>query len=170
VPCASGHLQGSAVQLRSTSRAEPAGGRGAGVEDLRLETGSQRCAAVIFGIGIDLVEIARIRASFDRFGTRFTRRIYTERETSFCESLADKLPSYAARFAAKEAFSKALGTGLRGVVAWREIEINDNERTRPTIAVQGRAKLLLGDRSVYLSLSHTRDYATAIVVIEESPR
>jgi len=121
---------------------------------------------VITGIGIDIIEVARIRDSFVRFGARFRRRIFTAGEVAFCETLSDKFPSYAARFAAKEAFSKALGTGLRGVVAWHEIQVNDNERSRPTITVSGRAASFLGERRVHLSLSHTQGYAAAVAVIE----
>jgi holo-[acyl-carrier protein] synthase len=131
--------------------------------------------SMIFGIGVDLVEVARIRAAFSRFGDRFRRRIFTEREAAFCESLGDppdgragKYLSYAARFAAKEAFSKALGTGLRGAIGWSEIQINDNERTRPSITVTGGARRFLGNRRVHVSLSHTDSYATAVVVIEEA--
>jgi holo-[acyl-carrier protein] synthase len=121
----------------------------------------------VFGIGIDLVKVSRIQAAFERHPTRFRDRIFTPAEWRFCETLADKYPSYAGRFAAKEAFSKALGTGLRGAISWREIEVRDNERSRPTIAVTGRAATILGDRHVHLSISHLDDYATAIVVIDE---
>jgi len=88
-------------------------------------------------------------------------------EVEFCERLSDKYPSYAGRFAAKEAFSKALGTGLRGAIGWREIEVRDDERSRPTIAVNGRAGELLGSRRVHLSITHLPDYASAVVVIED---
>jgi holo-[acyl-carrier protein] synthase len=123
---------------------------------------------MIFGVGIDLAEQKRIRTAFERFGPRFRDRIFTESEIAFCESVADKYSSYAARFAAKEAFAKALGTGLRGIINWRDIQVNDNERSRPTITAFGRARLLLGSRRVHVSLSHATDYATAIVVIEEA--
>jgi holo-[acyl-carrier protein] synthase len=125
---------------------------------------------LIFGIGIDLVDVSRIRDSFARFGARFQKRIFTESEIAFCEPLPDKYLSYAARFAAKEAFSKALGTGLRGRIAWREIQVNDNERSRPTLTVSGRAKGLLENRPVLVSLSHTRGQATAIVIIEDEKK
>jgi holo-[acyl-carrier protein] synthase len=121
----------------------------------------------IFGIGIDLVRVARIRAAFERHPARFRDRIFTRDESAFCETLADKYPSYAGRFAAKEAFSKALGTGLRGAIGWREIDVRDNERSRPTIAVTGRAAEILGPRRVHVSISHLDDYATAIVMIED---
>ncbi len=122
----------------------------------------------IFGIGIDLIAVARIKKATERFGERFQRRIFTENEIRFCETKKEgKFESYAARFAAKEAFAKALGTGLRGKISWPEIEIVDDERSRPSITVQGKAKEYLGQRKVHLSLSHTADYACAICLIEE---
>jgi holo-[acyl-carrier protein] synthase len=121
----------------------------------------------VFGIGIDLIEVGRIRQAIEKYGARFTTRIFTPAEIAFCEKLQDKYPSYAGRFAAKEAFSKALGTGLRGTISWLEIEICDNERTRPTMRLSGRAQALLGNRTVHLSLTHLKDYAAAVVVITE---
>ena len=121
----------------------------------------------IFGIGIDLVKVARVKDALERFPDRFRSRVFTSSEVAFCESLADKYPSYAGRFAAKEAFSKALGTGLRGAVGWNEIDVLDNEKTRPTIKVSGRAEKILAGRCVHLSISHLPDYATAVVVIED---
>jgi holo-[acyl-carrier protein] synthase len=121
----------------------------------------------VFGVGIDLVRVERIRAALERHPERFRARVFTKAEVALCETLGDKYLSYAGRFAAKEAFSKALGTGLRGAIGWTEIEVNDNERTRPTISVRGRAAAILGARRVHLSISHLPDYATAVVVIEE---
>ncbi len=121
----------------------------------------------IFGVGIDLVRVERIRSAMERFPSRFRSRIFADSEVRFCEELADKYPSYAGRFAAKEAFSKALGTGLRGAIGWQEIEICDTERSRPSISVSGRARQLLGGRSVHLSITHLPDYAAAVVVIED---
>jgi holo-[acyl-carrier protein] synthase len=121
----------------------------------------------IFGIGIDLVKVARVKDALERFPKRFRARVFTPSEVAFCEALADKYPSYAGRFAAKEAFSKALGTGLRGAIGWNEIDVLDNEKTRPTIKVSGRAEKILTGRRVHISISHLPDYATAIVVIED---
>jgi holo-[acyl-carrier protein] synthase len=121
----------------------------------------------VFGIGIDLVSVARVRAALERYPQRFRNRVFTPAEVTFCETLGDKYPSYAGRFAAKEAFSKALGTGLRGAIGWTEIDVIDNERMRPTIRVTGRAERILAGRKVHLSISHLPDYATAIVVIED---
>jgi len=121
----------------------------------------------VFGIGIDLVSVARVRAALERYPKRFRNRVFTPDEVRFCETLGDKYPSYAGRFAAKEAFSKALGTGLRGAIGWTEIDVCDNERSRPTIRVSGRAEQILAGRKTHLSISHLSDYATAIVVIED---
>ena len=121
----------------------------------------------IFGIGIDLVEVQRIKAGIEKFPARFRSRIFTKNEIAFCETRQHKYLSYAARFAAKEAFSKALGTGLRGKISWQDIEVIDDERSKPNLFITGKAKKYLGDRKFHVSLSHTEDYATAIVVIED---
>ncbi|MEO0071995.1 MAG: holo-ACP synthase [candidate division WOR-3 bacterium] len=121
----------------------------------------------ILGIGIDLVEVARIKEAFLRFADRFRNRIFTPEEQEFCERRANKYLAYAARFAAKEAFSKALGTGLRGKIFWREINVIDNEKTPPYLEITGNAKEILKNRRTFLSLTHTREYAVAVVIIEE---
>ena len=118
---------------------------------------------MILRTGIDLIEIERIRAAIERHGERFMRHIYTPAEVEYC---AGKAESLAARFAAKEAASKALGTGI-GPVSWLEIEIHGGELEAPSILLHGRAediakKLRLTIWSV--SLSHSREMATAVVV------
>src|SRR5512139_853479 len=104
----------------------------------------------IFGIGIDLVNVGRVRTALERYPEKFRNRVFTPAEVGFCETLGDKYPSYAGRFAAKEAFSKALGTGLRGAIGWTEIDVCDNERQRPTIKVTGRAEKILAGRKVHV--------------------
>lgn len=121
----------------------------------------------IFGIGIDLIEVARIEQAIERFSNRFKTRIFSPVEQNFCEGQQKKYLSYAARFAAKEAFSKALGTGLRGKISWQDIVVIDNEKSRPTLEIKGRAKELLNNRKTFLSISHTENYASAVVIIEE---
>lgn len=121
----------------------------------------------IFGIGIDLVEVYRIKSAIEKYGERFKQRIFSQSEQNFCESHNGKFLSYAARFAAKEAFSKALGTGLRGRISWLDINVIDNEHNPPKLDISGRAQSLLGNRKVLLSITHTVNYASAIVVIEE---
>lgn len=118
-------------------------------------------------IGVDLVEVSRIRAAIERYGDRFLKRIYTEPEQQFCNPRANRDLAYAVRFAAKEAFFKALGTGLSRGISWRDVAVCDDEHSRPKIEVRGKAKEFLGSSRVELSLSHTREYAVAVVVIED---
>lgn len=113
--------------------------------------------------GVDAVEIARISAVLDRYGERFLRRIYTDAERLYSRGRAEEL---AARFAAKEAVSKALGTGMRGVL-WREIEVLNNPRGKPFVRLHGAAGARaaeLGLHDFAISLTHTRDLAIAFVV------
>jgi holo-[acyl-carrier protein] synthase len=120
-----------------------------------------RCGAV--AVGIDAIEIERIQRALDRFGERFLRRVYTERER---ERYRDRVSELAARFAAKEATSKALGTGIRGI-RWREMEVMPNPRGKPVLILHGRAAeraKLLGLDSFDVSLTHTRSDALAFVV------
>jgi holo-[acyl-carrier protein] synthase len=121
----------------------------------------------IFGIGIDLVEVGRIKQSMMKFDERFKNRIFSKEEQSFCELQKEKFLSYAAHFASKEAFSKALGTGLRGKISWQEIVVVDNGKSRPELKIYGRAKELLDNRKTFLSITHTDNYASAIVIVEE---
>jgi holo-[acyl-carrier protein] synthase len=114
-----------------------------------------------------LVEVTRIKQSFARFGERFRDRIFSIEEQDFCELQKEKFLSYAARFASKEAFSKALGTGLRGKITWKEIVVNDNEYSRPTLIIYGKAQQFLQNRKTHLSITHTDSYASAIVIIED---
>jgi len=114
-------------------------------------------------VGVDIIEIERIEGVLRRHGQRFLQRVYTPAEQAYCRG---RVPELAARFAAKEAVSKALGTGLRGI-AWREMEILGDERGKPLVRLHGRAKARaeeLGLSAFALSLSHSRDYAVALVV------
>jgi len=124
---------------------------------------------VIVAIGIDIIEIARIEEAFSTRGLRFRDRIFTAAEIDYCESRGAKFASYAARFAAKEAVMKALGTGWGDGVRWRDIEVVRGSGA-PTIVLSGRALELfreLGAKKVHLSLSHSREVAIAQVVLEE---
>ena len=121
----------------------------------------------IFGIGIDMVEVDRIKRSLEKYGNRLKERLFTESEQKFCESRNGKFQSYAARFASKEAFSKALGTGLRGAISWLDIVVIDDEKSRPKLEIFGRANTILNKRKVSLSISHTEKYAAAVVIIQE---
>lgn len=113
-------------------------------------------------VGVDVIEIGRVRRVLDRHPERFLRRVYTPEEVAFCRG---RLPELAARFAAKEAVMKALGTGARGL-AWREIEILPNRRGKPLVYLHGRAKQrgqTIGLRGVDISLTHDGNFAIAVV-------
>ncbi len=124
---------------------------------------------MIVGTGIDIAEVPRIRHSIERFGERFLRRIYTAGETRYCDSKANRVERYAARFAAKEAAMKALGTGWSQGVRWRDCEVVRMPGGRPSIAFHGKAGEIaarLGVKQAALSLSHTSEQAIAQVILE----
>ena len=117
----------------------------------------------LFSVGVDIIEIERIEAVLRRHGQRFLQRVYTPAEQVYCRG---RVPELAVRFAAKEAISKALGTGMRGI-AWREMEILGDERGKPVVHLHGRARARaeeLGLSEFAVSLSHSRDYAVAFVM------
>jgi holo-[acyl-carrier protein] synthase len=124
---------------------------------------------MIVGTGIDIAEVPRVAAAIARFGNRFLQRIYTEGEIRYCQSKANHVERYAARFAAKEAAMKALGTGWNHGIRWRDIEVRRQPGGRPTIAFHGKAAEVaarLGAVHVALSLSHTAQQAIAQVILE----
>ncbi len=120
--------------------------------------------------GVDIIETERIRKSMENHGESFIERIFTKQEIEYCEQKkAAKFQSYAARFAAKEAVSKAFGTGIRESLGWKDIEVLNDELGKPEIVLGQEAKALfvaLGGISLSLSLSHCKDYAVAYVVME----
>jgi len=124
---------------------------------------------MLIGTGVDLIEVARIEHSIKRFGDRFLRRVYTEHEIAYCARKRGSTESFAARFAAKEAGAKALGTGISRGVTWNELEVTRRPGGRPVLELRGRARLLaeeLGVRAISLSLTHTAGLAMAMVVME----
>ena len=124
---------------------------------------------MIVGTGIDIAEVPRIAESIQRFGDRFLKRIYTEGEIRYCDSKANRVERYAARFAAKEAAMKALGTGWSRGVRWRDLEEYRQPGSRPTILFHGKAAEFaarLNAKNVSLSLSHTPEQAIASVILE----
>ena len=124
---------------------------------------------MIVGTGIDIAEVPRIRQSIARFGQRFLQRIYTPGEMRYCDSKANRYERYAARFAAKEAAMKALGTGWNHGVRWCDCEVVRMPGGRPTIAFHGKAAEFatrLGAKNVALSISHTTEQAIAQVILE----
>ena len=124
---------------------------------------------MIVGTGIDMAEVPRIAQAIERFGERFLRRIFTEGEMRYCDSKANRVERYAARFAAKEAAMKALGTGWNHGVRWCDCEVVRLPGGRPTISFHGKAAEFaakLGARNIALSLSHTAEQAIAQVILE----
>ena len=125
---------------------------------------------MIVGTGVDLAEVPRIRASVERFGARFVERIYTPAEIAYVERKANRFERYAARFAAKEAGMKAIGTGWRRGVRWQDFEVVSLPSGRPTLRLHGVAAEFarkLNVRNISLSLTHTREMAMAHVILED---
>lgn len=125
---------------------------------------------MIVGIGTDLTEVPRIRRSMERYGDRFLDRIYTSREKAFALSKSNAAERLAARFAAKEAGMKAIGTGWNHGVSWRDFEVINEPSGRPTLHLSGMARRFahdLGSSRVSLSLTHTSQMAFAVVILEK---
>ena len=134
----------------------------------------QKCCSLInkmiAGSGIDVIEIARIQHSMDRFGGRFLNRVYLEAEQAYCRCKRNAAESFAARFAAKEAAAKALGTGISFGVNWLEIEVVREPGGKPSLRFHGRAAQIAGRLGVVrsaLSLTHTAQLAMASVLLED---
>ena len=126
---------------------------------------------MIVGTGIDITETARIEQALERHGQRFARRIYTPEEIAYCEQFKSKAERYAARFAAKEAAFKALGTGWRDGVRWLDVEVGHQPSGKPELRLMGRAEELargLGVERMALSLSHSDRYVVAQVIFESN--
>lgn len=125
---------------------------------------------MVFGIGLDLVEVARIEESLKRFGERFQKRMFTQVERDYCNALPHPPLHFAARFAAKEAYLKALGTGLSNAISWQDVGIENLPSGKPELRILGRALELAQERGItqmHVSLSHTHGHAAAVVVLEK---
>ncbi len=123
---------------------------------------------MIYGIGVDLIEVERIQKQLSR-SDRFINRIFTPDEIKYCEAKKNKAQNYAARFAAKEAFFKALGTGWRGGLAFNQVEIVNDSLGKPEIRLHGKAEELIAERgitNICVSLTHLKDIASAAVTLE----
>ncbi len=126
---------------------------------------------MVVGLGTDLTEIERIARSIERFGDRFLQRVFTAGEIAYCQRRKSFAESFAARFAAKEAAAKALGTGISRGVSWREMEVRREPGAAPTMRLTGRAAeraQALGVVKISLSLTHGRDVAMAVVIMESA--
>ncbi len=126
---------------------------------------------MIYGIGIDLVKTSRLAAALERYGDRFLNRVFTPQEIAYCRGKRWSDSGFALRFAAKEAFAKALGVGLRrNGIRWREVEVVPDARGKPEIAVYGRAAELcnqVGITGMHLTLTDEDNHALAVVVLEK---
>jgi holo-[acyl-carrier protein] synthase len=125
---------------------------------------------MIVGTGVDLAEVPRIRASIERYGEKFIRRIYTPAEIAYVERKANKYERYAARFAAKEAGMKAIGTGWRHGVTWQDFEVANLRSGKPTLLLHGAAAGFaekLGVKHISLSITHTAGLGMAHVILED---
>jgi holo-[acyl-carrier protein] synthase len=124
---------------------------------------------MIVGTGVDLAEVPRIKAAIERYGARFIDRIYTPAEIAYVERKANRYERFAARFAAKEAGMKAIGTGWRRGVRWQDFEVANLPSGKPTLRFHGRAAHfaeVLGVKTVALSITHTAELAMAHVILE----
>jgi len=124
---------------------------------------------MIVGMGVDIIEIDRIRAAMER-SPRFGQRLYTAGEIAYCDRHKNRFQHYAGRFAAKEAAFKALGTGWGGGVAWRDVEVCNAESGKPSLVLHGRARAVgdqLGVTAAHVSISHSERYAVAQVILEK---
>ena len=124
---------------------------------------------MIVGTGVDIAEVPRIKSSVERFGDRFVQRVFTPREIAYVSRKANKYERFAARFAAKEAGMKAIGTGWRRGVRWQDFEVANLPSGRPTLIFHGKAKEFadqLGAKNVSLSITHTKEQALAYVILE----
>jgi holo-[acyl-carrier protein] synthase len=125
---------------------------------------------MVVWLGTDLIETKRVQESIDRFGERFLERVFTVGEIAYCRRKKNAGESFAARFAAKEAGAKALGTGISRGVNWKELEVRREVSGKPTLHLSGRAAELaeaMGVRRLQLSLTHSKELAMAVVVAED---
>lgn len=125
---------------------------------------------MIIGLGVDIVDIRRMRLALERHPERLVQRIYCKGEREFCRRRHDPVPFFAVRFAAKEALFKALATGWAGGVTWLDVEVQREGQGAPALVLRGKAQEIsrqLGVRSIHLSLSHSEDSAVAVVILEK---
>ena len=124
---------------------------------------------MILGTGVDIIEVTRIRGSYEKFGERFINRVLRPGEIRYCLSHRDPAPFLAARFAAKEAISKAFGTGIGGRLGWQDLEVARKDSGEPYVILHDQGLVLLAERGathVHLTLSHTNQHAVAVAILE----
>jgi holo-[acyl-carrier protein] synthase len=122
---------------------------------------------VVKGIGVDIIEIDRVRRSIERMGDRFLEKVYTPGEITYCDAKAHRFQHYAARFAAKEALSKALSTGWAGEFRWKDVEVLNEPSGQPRFSLHGTMRDRLKNADIILSMSHSDSHVVAMVIIQE---
>jgi holo-[acyl-carrier protein] synthase len=126
----------------------------------------QKDIKMVIGIGIDIIEISRIKKSIERFGDRFLDKIFTSGEVEYCMSKANKFQHFAARFSAKEAVAKALSTGWNNEFSWQNIEVFNAPTGMPYVKLTGKLEAFLADgKELKISMSHSTDYVTCVAII-----
>ncbi len=121
---------------------------------------------MVIGIGIDIIEIDRIKQNVEKYGEKFLAKIYTPTEIEYCQSKASKYQHFAARFAAKEAVYKALATGWQEELSWQDIEISNKPTGMPIAKLKGKLKAFLSDnKDLKISISHSENYVTCVAII-----
>ena len=125
---------------------------------------------MIFGTGLDIIEIDRIKNSIEKYSPKFEKRVFTSNEINYCKSQGDPVKHFAARFAVKEAVSKCLGTGITGTLGFQDMEITHEDTGKPVLNMTGKGKELfqkLKLKSIHISISHDRTYAIAHAIAEQ---
>ncbi len=117
------------------------------------------------GLGIDMVEVGRIKKAIDRWGERFLHRVFTSEERDYCERKAHPEQSFAARFAAKEAVLKTIGTGLSDGISWTDVEVVNDKSGKPEVRLGEKITRRIGNKKILLSISHTKEFAIAFAIL-----
>ena len=121
---------------------------------------------MVLGLGIDIIEIARVRKSIENYGDKFLAKVFTDEEIRYCDSKFNKYQHYAARFAAKEAVYKALASGWKEGLRWKDIEIQNDASGMPSIKPSGKLKTFLSENTqLRISISHSDNYVTSVAII-----
>ena len=122
---------------------------------------------MIRGIGVDIIEIARIRKDIEESGDHFLNKVFTAPEIAYCRARQNQHQHFAARFAAKEAVSKALATGWSGAFRWKDVEVTNDASGRPGVTIAGRLRELTAGTTIHVSLSHSTEHVVAMAIVEE---
>ena len=125
---------------------------------------------MIFGTGIDIIEIDRIKQSIQKYSDRFEQKVFTQKEVDYCHSQADPAKHFAARFSVKEAVLKCFGTGITDGILWKDIEVDRQESGQPILNLYGKGKELFGQlklKHIHISITHDKNYAVAHAIAEK---